>query len=86
MTLYEISTRTHTTLTENIDISFATLAWTPDSESIITTAPFGGRIPIFQIRLEPGSPPSQLVNLHTNGAVQVTANGVVVFSQSTMDR
>ena len=64
------------------DRSIASMAWTPDSRSLVVIAQDTGRLKIFSVSVPDGRV-TPLVAEHHNTSVQVTGDGTIIFMQDS---
>ncbi len=84
--LWNRQTKESRSLTASWDRSVDSIAWTPDSRTLVVEAEEGGVKPVWRLALD-GSAPVKLVESGSCGESSVSADGAtVIFSHTTLTR
>lgn len=84
--LYERATGKLRRLSENVDISFDELVWSPDGRTLFLTGDRRGQVPVFTLTPD-GDDARPLVAQGQNGNLSVAPDGkTLYFTQSTLTR
>lgn len=76
--LYDRSTGTHTSLTDNFDRSAESIAWAPDSKSLYFNGEDRAHVPIWTIQATPGATPKVIIRESYNGEFALSRDGKIL--------